>query len=109
MREFKGYTRGVNLGGWLSQCDHTEKRYSEFVTEKDIENIKSWGVDHVRVPVDYELVEEADGTVTAISTIAADGIAVPAEGWYTLNGVKLQAAPTAKGVYINNGKKVVIK
>ena len=62
MREFKGYTRGVNLGGWLSQCDHTEKRYSEFVTEKDIENIKSWGVDHVRVPVDYELVEEADGT-----------------------------------------------
>ena len=54
-------------------------------------------------------VEEADGTVTAISTIAADGVAVPAEGWYTLNGVKLQAAPTAKGVYINNGKKVVIK
>ena len=54
-------------------------------------------------------VEEADGSVTAISTINADGVAVPAEGWYTLNGVKMNAAPTQKGVYINNGKKVVIK
>ena len=32
-----------------------------------------------------------------------------AEGWYTLNGVKLQGAPTEKGIYINNGKKIVIK
>ena len=54
-------------------------------------------------------VEEADGSVTAISTITADGQLIPAEGWYTLNGVKLQSAPTAKGVYINNGKKVVVK
>ena len=55
------------------------------------------------------LVEEADGTVTAISSINADGVAVPAEGWYNLNGVKLQSAPTEKGIYINNGKKVVVK
>ena len=54
-------------------------------------------------------VEEADGTVTAINSINADGIAVPAEGWYNLNGVKLEGVPTEKGVYINNGKKVVIK
>ena len=29
--------------------------------------------------------------------------------WYDLNGRKLQAAPTKKGVYIKDGKKVVIK
>ena len=29
--------------------------------------------------------------------------------WYDLNGRKLQAAPTKKGMYIQNGKKVVIK
>jgi hypothetical protein len=29
--------------------------------------------------------------------------------WYDLNGRKLQAAPTKKGVYIMNGKKVVVK
>ena len=63
MREFTGFKHGVNLGGWLSQCDHTKERYDSFVTEKDIETIKSWGLDHVRVPVDYDLIEEKDGTV----------------------------------------------
>ena len=54
-------------------------------------------------------VVEEDGTVTAISTINADGEAVTADGWYTINGVKLQGMPTEKGVYIQNGKKVVLK
>ncbi|MDY6328675.1 MAG: hypothetical protein SPL51_04245, partial [Lachnospiraceae bacterium] len=54
-------------------------------------------------------VEEPDGSTTAISTINAEGVAVPAEGWYTLNGVKLQGVPTEKGIYIHNGKKLVVK
>ena len=32
-----------------------------------------------------------------------------ADAWYTVNGVKLDGKPTAKGMYIKNGKKVVIK
>ena len=55
------------------------------------------------------LVEEANGSTTAIRGITADGVAVAAEGWYTINGIKLQGVPTEKGVYINNGKKVVVK
>ena len=55
------------------------------------------------------IVEEADGSTTAISGITADGVAVKAEGWYTIDGMKLNAAPTQKGVYINNGKKIVVK
>ena len=31
------------------------------------------------------------------------------EGYYNLQGVKLNSMPTQKGVYINNGKKVIIK
>ena len=31
------------------------------------------------------------------------------DAWYDLNGRKLNAKPTTKGVYIQNGKKVVIK
>ena len=57
-------------------------------------------------------VEDIDGTVTAINDIKVDGAAAAAkvaDGWYTLNGVKLNGAPTQKGIYINNGKKVVIK
>ncbi len=62
MKEFKGYTHGINLGGWLSQCNHTKERYETFITEADIRTIGSWGLDHIRVPVDYDLVEEKDGT-----------------------------------------------
>ena len=54
-------------------------------------------------------VEEIDGSTTAISSINAEGVAVASEGWYNLNGVRLQGAPTEKGIYINNGKKIVIK
>ena len=61
MKKCKGYMHGVNLGGWLSQCDHTKERYDTFITEHDIEVIKSWGADHIRVPVDYDLVEDLQG------------------------------------------------
>lgn len=53
-------------------------------------------------------VEDIDGTVTEISAVTGEEVR-DAEGWYTINGVKLNAEPTEKGIYINNGKKVVIK
>ena len=31
------------------------------------------------------------------------------EAWYTLDGVRLDGKPTQKGLYINNGRKIVIK
>ena len=52
---------------------------------------------------------DEDGT-TAIKELDMNTMSVKAvDGWYTLNGVKLQGMPTEKGIYINNGKKVVIK
>ena len=57
---WKGYQKGINLGGWFSQCDHTQKRYDTFITDRDFAVIKSWGADHVRVPIDYELLEDAN-------------------------------------------------
>ena len=32
-----------------------------------------------------------------------------ADGWYSLDGRKLSGKPTAKGLYIVNGKKVIVK
>ena len=32
-----------------------------------------------------------------------------AGAWYSLDGRKLSAQPTARGIYVKNGKKVVIK
>ena len=37
------------------------------------------------------------------------GIKMSPEGWFNLRGMKLQGAPTEKGVYIKDGKKIVIK
>ena len=61
MKRFEGYMHGINLGGWLSQCDHTKEHYDNFITEEDIKRISDWGLDHIRVPIDYDLVEDAEG------------------------------------------------
>lgn len=48
-----------------------------------------------------------DGMATSVSEeLRVESAAAP---WYTLDGRKLQGEPTQKGVYIRNGKKVVIK
>ena len=61
MKLLEGYMHGINLGGWFSQCDHTKERYDTFIQEADIEKISSWGLDHIRVPIDYDLVEDNEG------------------------------------------------
>ena len=55
-------------------------------------------------------VEDFENGTTVIKEISAETMReIAADGWYTVNGIKLQSIPTEKGVYINNGKKVVIK
>ena len=55
--------------------------------------------------------QDINGSTTAITSISADeaDAKLSSEGWYNLNGVKLNEAPTQKGIYIKDGKKVVIK
>ena len=45
---------------------------------------------------------------TAIAPIYNNKVESPSS-WYTLDGRQLPTAPTGKGIYINNGRKVVIK
>lgn len=55
------FSNGINLGGWLSQFGAAgHEHFSTFVTEKDISQIASWGLDHVRLPVDYQVLEADD-------------------------------------------------
>ncbi len=62
MKEFKGFTHGIDLGGWFSQCDYSDDTFNNFIKEKDIETIASWKLDHVRIPVDYNVLENEGGT-----------------------------------------------
>lgn len=46
---------------------------------------------------------------TAIGTLDTETGEIDFSGWYDMSGHKLSGKPTKKGIYINNGKKVVIK
>ena len=51
-----------------------------------------------------------DGNTTEIEAVQSSQFTVHSEAeWYTLDGRKLQKAPTAKGVYIYNGKKIIVE
>ena len=50
-----------------------------------------------------------EGETTGIQPIRMENGTTPAEGTYDLSGRRIQGQPTQKGVYIQNGKKVVIK
>lgn len=62
MRRLNGFYAGVNFGGWFSQCDYSEERFDHFIEDKDFEVVRDWGFDHVRIPVDYNLFQNSDGT-----------------------------------------------
>lgn len=63
MKKLIGFQKGVNLGGWLSQGKLDKKHLDTFITEDDISIIASWGCDHIRLPVDFENIENEDGLV----------------------------------------------
>ncbi len=48
---------------------------------------------------------EAQGITTTDYTDSTD----KAGAWFDLNGRQLSGKPTARGIYINNGRKVVVK
>ena len=58
MRGLEGFYRGINLGGWLSQCDHTKDTYDNFIKEEDIPQMITWALAETNpfypVPVIYD-------------------------------------------------------
>jgi hypothetical protein len=57
----ESFTSGVNLGGWLSQyAAYNHDHFRTFITKSDIERIANWGMDHVRLPIDFPVIENPD-------------------------------------------------
>ena len=50
-----------------------------------------------------------DDSATGIETPTLEGAGEGSVQWYSLDGLRLQSEPAKKGVYINNGRKVVVK
>ena len=61
MKNFKGFMHGVNFGGWLSQRSYDKEYLDSFITEADFKRVSEWDIDHLRIPVDYNVVETEDG------------------------------------------------
>ena len=55
-------------------------------------------------PLDYII---DAGSATGIKEVKSEKSGV--EGWFSLDGRRLSGKPTAKGIYIHEGKKVVVK
>ena len=65
MENLTGFNVGTNLGGWLSQYrKYDHDHFKSFIKESNISQISSWGMDHVRLPVDYPLFEDDDKPFT---------------------------------------------
>jgi hypothetical protein len=115
---------GTYTGHNVTSEDKSEYYYSisakAFVNSTSSTRIGSTGAylkdDNAGTPneVRYISIQDPDGeeNVTAIGEIAADAASkadANADGWYNVQGMKLNAAPTQRGIYIKDGKKVLVK
>ncbi len=60
------------------------------------------------MPIIFGSIGDGDGETTGIQSMYDDSSSMGNDEWYTLNGQRI-SKPTKKGLYIHNGKKVVIK
>ena len=62
MKMLNGYMAGANLGHWISQFkgrtgEEKYRHFDSYIQESDFKRMADWGLDHVRVPVDYFIFE----------------------------------------------------
>ena len=122
--QLKGHTKVVGLYWWMMEASESGLDWSTKRVTRDWynaslfnDNEKVSGKDGITynypagkaMPALGELKSFLDGDNTGIRGINADSRSLPSDGWYTLDGRRLAGRPTVKGIYINNGRKVVVK
>ena len=58
---------------------------------------------------EFKLNFDGEGTQTGVGHTEITDITERADAWYTVNGVKLSGMPRTRGIYVKNGKKIVVK
>lgn len=72
MKKWNGYQRGINFGGWLSQCVHTKEHYDTFICKDDVMKASTFLIDHIRLPIDYKLLQTEDGSMILDNLVYID-------------------------------------
>ena len=107
--EFKGTLEATTIAASTDAVNNYALNGKQFVWVKNALAIaanKCW-LEISVTDVTASALDIVFGNATGITTVNS---ANDTNGdWYDLNGRKLQAKPTQKGLYIQNGKKVVVK
>ena len=115
-QNYTGYDNDFDMGFWLTTGIGKTYANSAFLhlTKAQAEDLGvgtayDTSASAAFAPAFMLLFDESDDNViTGISDITtAKGNSVASQGWYTLQGVRIPK-PTQRGIYIYNGKKVVV-
>jgi endoglucanase len=52
------HLQGLNIAGYISQAEFSKEHLDSFFTENDVQKIKDWGFNVIRLPVDYFFFED---------------------------------------------------
>ena len=66
------------------------------------------GITAGKMPAHAIVLNFGDGETTGIGSIDNGELRIDNDDWYSLDGRRLNAKPTQRGVYIHNGKKVLV-
>lgn len=122
---YSATTTGNKLTGTTEGVTAEEDKYYAFGlgTNGGDKVFGFWRVNNVVLIPAYKAYYKVSGSPSSVKFFsvtfdddALTGIQQPetsvvksANGWYDLNGRQLTSKPATKGIYVNNGKKVVIK
>ena len=108
----KDYGTKVNAGDFVKAASGAGispfRAYLKYTAPSSARSVTRGEADELPARITVRLIG-ANGDTTAIGTMDTRTGEISFDGWYTLDGTRLSGKPSAKGVYINNGKKIVIK
>jgi len=106
----KTVTKPVNAahGGYFSFTPDNTVAYNDDVFDFGTASVPKDKFTYV-LDTKYLTEDTSTDTATGISEVATARPTSVSNEWYTIGGLRLSAMPTAKGIYLYQGKKVVIK
>ena len=96
-----GYTTESRIGFWPSNNTKIPA-HRVFIPMSELENA---GIGSGSPGLLFSFMGNDEGTTTGIRPALINRN----EGWYTINGIRLNGRPKEKGIYIHNGRKEVIR
>ena len=106
----KTITKPINAahGGYFSFTPDNTVTYNDDVFDFGIEPVANDKIMFV-LNTKYLTEDTSTDSPSGISEVYTASQSNIDDGWYTISGCRLNSKPTAKGIYLHQGKKVVIK